>query len=257
MSLGRTLLWVAVPYLAAVVFVAGHVWRYRRGGLDWTTRSTQLLERRLLRAGSLLFHFGLLAVIGGHVLGLLVPKSLTTAAGLPESAYHVISVSAGTTAGTAMTLGFLILWYRRIRVRAVSVTTSASDRLLYPLLGFVIATGMLATVGQNLLGGGYDYRETVATWFRGIFTLNPDPSLMSSAPLVYQLHALSALTLFALWPFTRLVHALSVPITYLRRAPILYRTRTQVARRPRLGRGRPAARVGSAMPAPSEEVNLR
>jgi nitrate reductase gamma subunit len=253
MSLGRSLLWVVVPYLALAVFVGGLVWRYRQGGLDWTTRSTQLLERRLLRVGSLLFHFGLLAVVGGHVLGLIVPKSLTSAAGIPEHVYHVVSVSAGTAAGTAMTLGFLVLGYRRVRIRAVSVTTSRSDRLVYALLAVVIATGMLATVGHNLLGGGYDYRETVAPWFRGIFTLGPDPSLMSGAPLVYQLHALGALALFALWPFTRLVHAFSIPVTYLRRPPILYRGSVRAARRPlvpaALGRRRLAASV------PSKEVD--
>jgi nitrate reductase gamma subunit len=227
MSAGSAMLWIAIPYATLAIFVGGLVWRRRRGGLDWTTRSTQLLERKLLRPGSLLFHLGLLAVIGGHVLGLLVPKSLTEAAGLTETAYHAVSVSAGTSAGAAMTVGFAILWYRRLRVPAVAATTTTSDRLLYPLLGIVIATGMVATVGHNLLGGGYDYRETVAPWFRGVFTLQPDPELMSGAPLVYQLHVLAALLLFALWPFSRLVHALSVPVTYLRRSPVLYRRGTR------------------------------
>ncbi|MBK5220611.1 MAG: respiratory nitrate reductase subunit gamma [Thermoleophilia bacterium] len=225
MSGGALTLWVAVPYVCLTIFVVGHVWRLRSGQLTWTTRSTQLLERRLLRIGSPLFHLGLLAVIGGHVLGILVPEQATEAVGVSESMYHAVSVTAGTSAGIAMTLGFAILLYRRTRVPRVSRTTTAADRATYLLLGIVILSGMWATVGVNLFGGGYDYRETVGPWFRGLFLLDPDPALMSGAPLVYQLHALAAMALYALWPFSRLVHAWSVPIAYLRRSPILYRRR--------------------------------
>ncbi len=86
MSRAELLLWVVLPYVALTVFVAGHVWRYRTDQLGWTTRSTQLLERRRLRPAVLLFHLGLFAVIGGHVLGILVPASVTEAAGLSEDA---------------------------------------------------------------------------------------------------------------------------------------------------------------------------
>jgi nitrate reductase gamma subunit len=224
-SSGTLILWVAIPYACLAIFVVGHVWRLRTGKLTWTTRSTQILERRLLRIGSPLFHLGMLAVIGGHVLGILVPKAATEAVGVSEHLYHTVSVGAGTSAGIAMTLGFAILLYRRATVRRVRRTTTGTDRATYALLGIVILTGMWATIAVNLLGGGYDYRETVGPWFRGIFILDPNPELMSGAPLVYQLHALSALLLFALWPFSRLVHAWSVPIAYLQRSPILYRRR--------------------------------
>jgi nitrate reductase gamma subunit len=126
-----------------------------------------------------------------------------------------------------MTLGFAILLFRRTRMPRVRRTTTRTDRATYLLLGVVILTGMWATIGVNLLGGGYDYRETVGPWFRGLFMLDPEPGLMSGAPLVYQLHALSAFLLFALWPFSRLVHAWSAPIAYLRRSPILYRSPPQ------------------------------
>lgn len=225
MSGGTLILWVGIPYACIAIFVVGHVWRARAGLLTWTTRSTQLLERRLLRVGSPLFHLGLLAVIGGHVLGILVPAAATDAAGVSEHAYHVVSVGAGTAAGIAMTLGLAILLYRRIHVARVRRTTTGVDRATYLLLGLVVVTGMWATVAVNLLGGGYDYRETVGPWFRSLFLLSPDPELMSEAPLIYQLHALAAFLLFALWPFSRLVHAWSAPVTYLRRSPILYRPR--------------------------------
>ena len=225
MSGADLILWVALPYACLAVFVVGHVWRYRAGQLTWTTRSTQLLERRWLRIGGPLFHLGLFAVIGGHLLGILVPKQATEAVGVSDHLYHLVAVAAGSLTGAAMTAGFAILLYRRATVARVRRTTSASDRATYLLLGVVIATGMWATVGVNLIGAGYDYRETVGPWFRGLFLLDPRPEAMAGAPLVYQLHALSATLLYALWPFSRLVHAWSAPVAYLRRSPILYRSR--------------------------------
>jgi nitrate reductase gamma subunit len=220
-------LWVVLPYVSLAIFIAGHIWRYRRDQFTWTSRSTQLVERRLLRWGSVLFHYGLLAVFGGHVLGILVPESVTSTIGLSEHTYHAISVSLGTLSGLVCVAGFLILMYRRIAVPRVAVTTTRVDIATYILLALVIGLGMGETIGANLLGGGYDYRATIAVWFRGIFVLDPHTSLMAGAPLIYQLHVTTAWLLFALWPFSRLVHVWSVPITYLGRAHILYRSRRQ------------------------------
>jgi len=136
----------------------------------------------------------------------------------------------------------------RLGVPRVRRTTTRVDQVTYAMLALVIATGMWATIGVNLLGGGYDYRQTVGPWFRDLFLLDPDPSLMTGAPLVYQVHALGAMTLYALWPFSRLVHAWSVPIGYLRRSPILYRRRAPIpvpASAPR-PQSPPASRARSA-----------
>src|SRR6516165_4699922 len=105
--------WLVLPYVSVTIFVAGHVWRYRHDQFGWTSRSTQLLERRLLKWGSPLFHYGALAAIGGHILGIVIPKTVTNAIGIHEHAYHLISAIAGTIAGVACLLGLLILIYRR------------------------------------------------------------------------------------------------------------------------------------------------
>jgi nitrate reductase gamma subunit len=89
---------------------------------------------------------------------------------------------------------------------------------------------MYNTIGHQLFGTSYDYRESVSPWFRGIFTLRPDPTLMVDAPLSFRLHAAFAFILFAVWPFTRLVHAWSVPIAYLARPYIVFRRRDSVSR---------------------------
>ena len=217
-------LWVALPYLCIATFAVGHVWRYRRDQYGWTARSTQLLEQRLLRYGSLLFHFGILAAIGGHVLGILVPRSWTEAVGVGDTAYHRVAVLAGIFSGAAIVLGFAILVYRRARIARVRATTTPSDLVLYPVLGVTILFGMLATVWGTAVDR-YAYRDTVSVWFRGIFTLHPHESLMANASFIFQAHALTAWLLLAIWPFTRLVHAWSVPVAYVGRAPILYRRR--------------------------------
>lgn len=230
MSRTELLLWVALPYAAMAVFVVGHIWRFRHDQLGWTTRSTQLLEGRRLRPAVLAFHLGLFAVLGGHVLGILVPASLTGRVGVTEDMYHAVSVVAGTGSGLLMTLGLVLLLVRRETDPRVRVTTTRTDRVAYLLLLVMVFTGMYATVGENLIGGGYDYRETVAPWFRGLFTFSPDTELISGAPLVYRIHAATAWLLYAAWPFSRLVHAWSVPASYLTRSHILYRSR----RSPRL-----------------------
>lgn len=225
MSRADLFLWVALPYLCLAVFVTGHVWRYRSGQLTWTARSTQLLESRLLRIGSPLFHFGILAAAGGHVLGILVPRGWMEAIGIREHAYHWVAVVAGIASGTAIVVGLGILLYRRVSVPRVRRTTSRSDLVVLPLLVLVIGGGMLTTVVGTAIDE-YPYRTTVSPWFRGVFAFDPDAELMAGAPLVFQLHAVSAWLLLAVWPFSRLVHAWSVPLAYVRRSHILYRSRT-------------------------------
>jgi nitrate reductase gamma subunit len=230
-STGDIFLWIVIPYVAITVFIIGHIWRYRRDQFGWTSRSNQLLERRLLKWGSPLFHYGALAAIGGHVLGILIPQSFTEAIGINEHAYHLISAIAGTIAGAATLIGLLILIYRRARVRRVAVTTSYVDLLVYTLLLVVIGLGMVDTLFHNAAasGNGYDYRHTVAVWFRGIFAFQDNAELMASVPFVYQLHVLLAWAILALWPFSRLVHAWSIPLQYLGRPYILYRRRFQAS----------------------------
>lgn len=222
---GGALLWVALPYLALTVFVLGHVWRYRYDKFGWTTRSSQLYENRLLRIGSPLFHFGILVVLLGHIGGLLIPKSWTEAAGISEHAYHVTAVALGTIAGVATLGGMALLIYRRRTVGPVFSATTRNDKAMYLALAAAITLGLAATVAANVLDDGYDYRETISPWFRSVFYLQPDPALMADAPLLFQLHALSALLLFAVWPFTRLVHMLTAPVGYLTRPYIVYRSR--------------------------------
>jgi nitrate reductase gamma subunit len=221
------LLWVIVPYICLASFAVGHIWRYRYDKFGWTTRSSQLYEDRLLRWGSPLFHFGMLGVVGGHVIGLLVPRSWTAALGINDHTYHLVAVTGGLIAGVMAVTGLVILIYRRRTVGPVFSATTDMDKLMYALLGLAIVLGMWNTIAGSLfaLGGEYNYREGVSVWYRSFLAFSPQPELMADAPVGFQMHALVAFALFALWPFTRLVHVFSAPLGYLTRPYIVYRTR--------------------------------
>ncbi|XVU21486.1 respiratory nitrate reductase subunit gamma [Actinoplanes sp. CA-054009] len=221
----NTLLFVVIPYICLTVFVLGHIWRYRYDKFGWTTRSSQLYERRLLRIGSPLFHFGILLVALGHVGGLLIPESWTDAVGISEAAYHFVAVALGTVAGFCTLAGAAILIYRRRTTGPVFSATTVNDKVMYVLLIGTIGLGLGTTVLGNLTSEPHDYRLTVSPWFRSIFYFQPDSDLMARAPIGFKLHALSAFALFAFWPFSRLVHVFSAPLGYLTRPYIVYRSR--------------------------------
>jgi nitrate reductase gamma subunit len=217
--------WVILPYLALAVFVVGHVWRWRYDQFGWTSRSTELQERTLLKWGSPLFHYAAFAAIGGHVVGILLPESFTNWLGIPDPDYRWFSAIGGTIATLGLIIGAVILAYRRIRIPRVRTTTSPVDWVALVLLTIVIVLGIIPTVEVNLLGGGYDYRMSVALWFRGLLVGDPDVPVIAHAPLIYQIHATAAWVILAVWPFTRLVHAWSYPLWYLWRPFIVYRSR--------------------------------
>ena len=226
-----TLLWIVLPYAVIAVFVGGHAWRRHWDEVGWTTRSSQLLESRWLSIGSPLFHFGLLGVIGGHVLGILVPARATRAVGLSDHAYHLSALWLGGAAGVAALAGLVILTARSFLCARVRRASRPSDHAVALLLLVVVGLGMGETLGYNLGVAEYDYRSTIAPWFRHLVTFRPDAALMDGVPLVYRAHLLASMALFALWPFSKLVHVWTIPLQYLRRSQILYRARSADAGR--------------------------
>ncbi|WP_030668730.1 respiratory nitrate reductase subunit gamma [Streptomyces sp. NRRL B-1347] len=222
----HTFLWGALPYAALVLLVAGTVWRYRYDKFGWTTRSSQIYESRLLNVASPAFHYGILFVLAGHLMGLFVPESWTNAVGLKEHAYHLLSLFGGTAAGALAVAGIAALLYRRRTNTPVFRATTRNDKLMYVVLLAALVMGMWAKLTNSTISGGYDYRESIAPWARGIFTLQPDVDAMTGVPLTFQLHAVIGMTLLALVPFTRLVHMFSAPVQYLFRPYVVYRSRS-------------------------------
>jgi nitrate reductase gamma subunit len=230
------LLWGVLPYVTIVILVGGTIWRYRYDKFGWTTRSSELYESRLLRIGSPLFHFGILVVVIGHVIGLVIPKSWTEAVGLSQQAYHAQALVLGAIAGFSTLVGVGILVYRRRTTGPVFMATTKNDKLMYVVLVAAIVVGLATTLLGAAGGAEHDYRESVSPWFRSLFVLQPDIAAMARSGLAFQLHTLIGMVLFAIWPFTRLVHAFTAPVQYLFRPYIVYRSRSGgPAARPRRG----------------------
>lgn len=223
----NTFLWVAFPWLAIAAFVIGIIWRWRYDQMGWTTHSSQIYESKLLRLSSPLFHWGMVFVVVGHLMGLAIPKTWTRTLGISDHAYHLIATIPGTIAGVAVVLGVLGLLYRRVVNRSVFLSTATSDKIMYVFLCLALFSGFIATVSTQVFGepGGYDYRETISPWLRQLLIFNAQPELMASAPWQFKVHVLAGFTLIACWPFTRLVHAFSAPVGYSTRPYVVYRSR--------------------------------
>jgi nitrate reductase gamma subunit len=231
---GDVFLWIILPYVAIATFLVGHWWRYRFDQFGWTSGSTQLFEQRILGWAGPAFHYGALLAIGGHVIGLMIPKGLTEAIGMSENTYRWFSAIAGAIAGAIVVVGFAGLVYRRVTNVRVRRTTSRTDLLTYAVLTVLIVLGCWMTFAHNLITESpYDYRESVSTWWRSLFVLRPDVDAVKDADGLYQLHAILAWAFWALFPFSRLVHAWSIPLQYLGRPWILYRRRHAAGSRTR------------------------
>ncbi|MFF0225386.1 respiratory nitrate reductase subunit gamma [Streptomyces sp. NPDC004629] len=219
-----TLLWGALPYVAFALLVAGLVWRHRYDRFGWTSRSSQVYESRLLNIASPAFHYGILFVPAGHLVGLFVPASWTGALGVGEHAYHLFSLYGGTAAGALTVAGILLLIYRRRTRSPVLRATTANDKLMYVVLLAALVLGMVAKL-THASGDGYDYRATIGPWARSLFTLRPRTELMTGVPVLYQVHAVVGMLLIAFVPYSRLVHMFSAPVQYLFRPYVVYRSR--------------------------------
>jgi len=218
------ILWVILPYIVITIFIGGHIYRYQHDQFGWTAKSSEMLEKKKLALGSSLFHWGILFVIGGHVMGILIPESLYEALGVSEHMYHKIAIGFGLPAGIAALSGLLILTYRRFTDKRIRKTSSAGDLITLVALLFVMTTGLAATF-LNIDSKGFDYRTTIGPWFRNIFLFKPDAGLMASVPLWFKLHIIMGYVIFIVWPFTRLVHVFSMPLKYLTRSYVVYRKR--------------------------------
>lgn len=216
-------LWGALPYIACTFLVVGTLLRYAFFERNWTTKSSEFLDKKSLKIAGPLFHLGLLLALGGHVMGILVPKSLTEMMGVSESMYHQMALGGGATAGVCLLVGFLLLLRRRFFIGRLAPNTSGVDLFLFAALLFAIGTGCASTLSN--VSGAFDYRTSIAPWFRSLLALSPQVSLMNGVPFLFRLHMLAWMLVAILFPFTRLVHCLSFPVAYFWRSRIVYRRR--------------------------------
>ena len=203
------------PYVALAVLIVGTVVRYDREPYTWRSGSSQLLRRRQLVWGSVLFHLGVLMIFAGHVVGLLTPIALFDALGVSHGAKQMLAIVAGGVAGVMAIIGATLLVHRRlfdVRVRAAS---STSDTLIIILLWIQLALGLLTIPVSMQHLDGHEMVKFM-NWAQGIFTFNPEASgYVADAAPIFKLHLFLGLTILLVFPFTRLVHMLSAPVRYL------------------------------------------
>lgn len=216
-------LWVIFPYICIAVFIVGHIFRYRTDQFSWTAKSSEFIEKKQLMIGSLLFHIGIIPVIMGHVSGLAIPKSWLYAVGVNDHLYHIGAIYIGGFFGFVTLAGMIILTSRRFTKSTVRKLSSTSDLIVNVILLFIVFMGMYATLVTNAVQPDFDYRTSISVWFRNLFILQPDASYMLNVPMSFKIHVVTGFLIFALWPFTRLVHVWSVPLNYVGRSYILYR----------------------------------
>lgn len=211
----NTLLFGIYPYIALVVLAVGTVIRYDREPYSWRTGSSQLLRRRQLMWGSVLFHVGVLLIFAGHVVGLLSPLAFWEFLGITHGTKQVIAIALGGVAGAMGIVGATLLLHRRFFDARIRRNSSFSDNLIILILWMQLALG-LATIPESMRHLDGEEMVKFMLWAQGIFTFNPNAArYVADAALVFKLHIVLGLTIFVLFPFSRLVHMLSAPVRYL------------------------------------------
>jgi len=221
------------PYIALSVLAVGSVIRFDREQYSWRSGSSQLLRRKQLVAGSVMFHVGVLIVFAGHFVGLLTPIWVFDALGVPHGAKQLLAMGVGGAAGLLCLAGGLLLLHRRLFDSRIRKTSSFSDIAILVLLVLQLGLG-LATIpisAQHL--DGHEMLKFMA-WAQGVFTFQPGiADIVSDVHPVFKAHLILGMTILLVFPFTRLVHMLSAPVWYLnRRGWQIVRTRRDLTRRP-------------------------
>ncbi len=211
----NTLLFGVYPYIALVVLAVGTVIRYDREPYTWRTGSSQLLRRRQLMWGSVLFHVGVLLIFAGHLVGLLTPLAIWEMLGISHGTKQLIAIVLGGVAGAMGIVGATLLVHRRFFDARVRRNSSLTDSLIILILWLQLALG-LATIRVSMQHLDGEEMVKFMHWAQGIFTFDPKAaSYVADAALVFKLHITLGLTIFVLFPFSRLVHMLSAPVRYL------------------------------------------
>lgn len=211
----NTLFFGVYPYIALTVLALGSIIRYDREPYSWRAGSSQLLRRRQLMWGSVLFHVGVLFIFLGHLVGLLTPIAFWDALGVSHTFKQIFAMTAGGIAGAMAIIGATLLAHRRLCDPRVRASSSTADTMIILMLWAQLFLG-LSTIPFSMQH--LDGHEMVKfmDWAQGIFTFNlAASSYIEDVALVFKLHLFLGLTILFVFPFTRLVHMLSAPIRYI------------------------------------------
>lgn len=217
--------WTIFPYICGTILIVATFYRFIFRGKSWTAPSTEIFEKKWLRSGSVIFHYGIIFAFFGHVMGVLIPLEVYNALGVEDHTYHFFAIAGGGVAGLMVVFGLIVMLIRKFSFPKVRVHTSFSGYFTIIWLLLVAALGTYMTLIYNTTVGAYEYRLAIGPWFRSLFTLHPKSNLMLGVPILFKVHVILSFFLFAAIPFTQLVHMFSLPVSYPTRAPQQYRSR--------------------------------
>ncbi len=213
----NTLLFGIYPYIAIVTMILGSILRYDQNPYSWKADSSQLLSRKGLRWGSNLFHVGILLLFFGHLVGLLTPHWAYDPF-ISAGDKQMVAMVAGGIFGTMSLVGMIILIWRRVGNPRIRATTKPMDMAILLILFVQMILG-LATIPVSAQHPDGSSMIALASWAQSIVTFQPGAAdFIADQALIFKLHIFLGLTIFLLFPFTRLVHMFSAPLKYILRS---------------------------------------
>ncbi|WP_020677687.1 respiratory nitrate reductase subunit gamma [Geopsychrobacter electrodiphilus] len=201
------------PYVAIALAIGVGIYRYCIDRYSYSSQSSQFLESRALFWGSIPWHYAILLILIAHFLAFLVPAGWGALLGSP--ARLVLLEITGMALGITTLIALVILIFRRIINSRINAVTSSIDWLLLFVLLLQVGTGVYIAI--SLRWGGVWYVHTISPWLWSLVKLDPQISYLANMPWIVQLHAVNAFLLVAIFPFSRLVHVVSIPLGYLGR----------------------------------------
>lgn len=216
------------PYIAMSIFIVGCLVRFEREQYSWKSESSQLLYTGQLRLGNILFHVGILGLFFGHLVGLLTPVVVWDTLGISHSFKQLVAMTAGGIMGTMCLVGILILIHRRFACDRLLANSTWRDKLVLIWLLITLLLGLSTIVVSSQHLDGHEM-VSLMTWAQHIVTFRGDAaSFIAEASIIFKLHIFMGMSLFVIFPFTRLVHVFSgfAAVTYITRAWQLVRPRS-------------------------------
>ncbi|MBE9547849.1 MAG: respiratory nitrate reductase subunit gamma [Proteobacteria bacterium] len=205
------------PYIALTIFVLGSALRYDRDQYSWKADSSQLLSKKGMRLGSNLFHIGIIFLFFGHFIGLLTPEWVYHPFMSPGTK-QIMAMTAGGIFGTFCLIGLLMLLNRRLTNKRIRATSHFADIMILIVLLVQLILGLITIPfsAQHLDGSSM---IALANWAQHIVTFRSGAAVfVVNEAWVFKLHLVLGMSIFVLFPFTRLVHIWSVPVQYLTRS---------------------------------------
>lgn len=215
------------PYIALSIFLFGSLVRFEREQYSWKSDSSQLLYAGQLRLGNILFHIGILFVFAGHLVGLLTPVAVWDALGITHSFKQMLAMVAGGVFGIIALVGLVILLHRRFACDRIAANSTWRDKLLLIWLLVTLLLG-LSTIFVSAQHRDGEEMVLLMTWAQHIVTFRGDAAMyIANASWLFKVHIFMGMTLFVIFPFTRMVHVWSgfATVGYLSRAWQLVRPR--------------------------------